>query len=444
MGTINTVAIVGRPNVGKSTLFNRLTRSRSALVDNQPGVTRDRIFARIEYNGLPLSVIDTGGFEPYEQSSIKTKIREQVEMAIGDADKIIFVLDAKEGITPLDQEMANILRRKGKKVIVAVNKIDAPEHEALAMEFYKLGLGQVYPVSAIHGRGIKDLMEEVIKGLSKEETQAQEDDKRIKLAIIGRPNVGKSSFINKVLGEERVIVSDEPGTTRDSIDTPFSFSKREYLLIDTAGIRRRARVREKIEKFSIIKALNSLIRSHIAIVMMDAREGITEQDVHICGYAFEQGKGIVIAINKWDLIKDDHDKIMAMMDSLERRLKFVSFAPRINTSALTGENIMMVFKLVDEVYNQMNKRIKTPLVNKGLKEIIDIHPPPIAGRKRLRFYYATQVDIMPPTFVLFVNNPKWIHFSYKRFLMNQFREKFGLENSPIKLIFKEKQKGSKK
>ncbi len=443
MGTVNTVAIVGRPNVGKSTLFNRLTRSRSALVDNQPGVTRDRIFARIEYNGFVLSIIDTGGFEPYEKNGLKNKIKEQVEVAIDEADKVIFVLDAREGITPLDEEMARILRKKRKKVIVTANKIDAPQQEPLAMEFYKLGFGRIYPISAIHGRGIKALMEEVVKGLSAEGPQIKEDEKRIRLAIIGRPNVGKSSFLNRVLGEERVIVSDKPGTTRDSIDTPFSFLDREYLLIDTAGIRRKSRVKEKIEKFSIIKALNSLERSHIAVIMMDATEGITDQDAHICGYAFEQGKGIVIAINKWDLIKNDQYKIKALMDSVERRLKFVSFAPMINMSALTGENVMQVFEKVNLVYDQMGKRVKTPVINKGLHEIVEIHPPPVAGRKRLKLYYATQIDIMPPTFVLFVNNPEWVHFSYERFLINQFREKFGLENSPIKLIFREKQRGKK-
>lgn len=444
MCTVNTVAIVGRPNVGKSTLFNRITRSRSALVDNQPGITRDRIFARIEYNGFLLSIVDTGGFEPADPSPIKNKAKEQVEIAIEDADKVIFVLDAKEGITALDEEIAKILRRKSKKAIVVANKIDTPKDEVLATEFYRFGLGQVYPISAVHGRGIKPLMDEVIRGLSREKNQIQEDDKRIRLAIVGRPNVGKSSFVNRVLGQERVIVTNEPGTTRDPIDTPFSFSKREYLLIDTAGIRRKSRVKEKIEKFSIIKALNSLERAHVAVVIMDATEGITEQDAHICGYAYQKGKGIVIAINKWDLIKDDQYKVRAVIDAVQRRLKFIGFAPRINISALTGENVMWVFEKVNLIYDQMCRRIKTPLVNKGLREIIDMHPPPLAGRKRLRFYYATQVDVMPPTFVLFVNNPKWVHFSYERFLINQFREKFGLENSPIKLIFRKKQQGDKR
>lgn len=444
MCTVNTVAIVGRPNVGKSTLFNRITRSRSALVDNQPGITRDRIFARIEYNGFLLSIVDTGGFEPADPSPIKNKVKEQVEIAIEDADKVIFVLDAKEGITALDEEIAKILRRKSKKAIVVANKIDTPKDEVLATEFYRFGLGQVYPISAVHGRGIKPLMDEVIRGLSREKNQIQEDDKRIRLAIVGRPNVGKSSFVNRVLGQERVIVTNEPGTTRDPIDTPFSFSKREYLLIDTAGIRRKSRVKEKIEKFSIIKALNSLERAHVAVVIMDATEGITEQDAHICGYAYQKGKGIVIAINKWDLIKDDQYKVRAVIDAVQRRLKFIGFAPRINISALTGENVMWVFEKVNLIYDQMCRRIKTPLVNKGFREIIDMHPPPLAGRKRLRFYYATQVDVMPPTFVLFVNNPKWVHFSYERFLINQFREKFGLENSPIKLIFRKKQQGDKR
>lgn len=437
MGKTNTVAIVGRPNVGKSTLFNRLTRSRNALVDDQPGVTRDRICKKITYKEIPLLVIDTGGFEDQSSDPISEKVKKQVEMAIDDADKIIFVLDAREGITPLDEELAELLRKKGKTVIVAANKVDEAGQEALALEFYKLGLGDVYPISAAHGRGIKELMNRVIDGFSKEENKTEQEE-FIKVAIIGRPNVGKSSFINKVLGEERLIVSEVPGTTRDSVDTPFSYQGRDYLLIDTAGIRRKSRVKEKLEKFSVIKALNSLERCDVAVVMIDATEGATDQDAHLCGYAHEQGKGLVIVVNKWDLIKRDQYKIKAMMDSLERRLKFVSYAPRINISALTGENVGLVFKKVDLVYKQINTRIKTSAVNEELQEILKIHPPPMRGGKILKLYYATQVDVMPPTFVIFANNPKWVTSSYERFLINRFRERLGLENSPIKLIFKER------
>ena len=438
----NTVAIVGRPNVGKSTLFNRITRSRHALVDDQPGVTRDRIFKKIVYNDIQITIIDTGGFEDTGKDPISEKVKKQVELAIEDADKIIFVLDARQGITPLDEELAGMLRKRGKEVIVVANKIDSSEHEPLCLEFYKLGLGKVFPVSAAHGRGIKALMEEVVKGLSKKsEPEVAEDV--IKVAVVGRPNVGKSSFINKVIGEERLVVSDIPGTTRDSVDTLFSFKGKEYLLIDTAGIRRKSRVKDKLEKFSVIKALNSLERCHVAVIMIDATEGVTEQDAHLCGYAFEQAKGIVIAVNKWDLIKKDQGKMRIMMDSLERRLRFVSYAPRINISALTGENIDLVFKNIDLVYNQINTRIKTSVVNERLQEILKLHPPPMKGGKILKLYYATQIDIMPPTFIIFANNPRWITSSYERFLINQFRKIFGLENSPIKLIFKERIKRRK-
>jgi len=433
----NIVAIVGRPNVGKSTLFNTLTRSRDALVDDRPGVTRDRISRKIVYDGVPINLIDTGGFEEGAEDTLSEMVKKQVERAIDEADKIIFLLDAREGITPLDEELANMIRKKGKEVIVAANKVDSSKQEALAFEFYKLGLGKVFPISALHRRGIRELMKEVISGLSRE-ISPEEEEEEIKVAIIGRPNVGKSSFVNKVLGEERLIVSEIPGTTRDSVDTPVSFMGRRYLLIDTAGIRRKSRVNEKLEKFSVIKALNSLDRCDVAVIMIDATEGATDQDAHLCGYAFEREKGIVIVVNKWDLIKRDQEKIRRMMDSLERRLKFVSYAPRINISALTGENIELVFKKINLVYDQMKRRIKTSLINKAIREILENHPPPSKGRKRLKLFYATQIDIMPPTFVIFVNYPELVTTPYKRFLMNQLRISLGIENSPIKLIFRER------
>ncbi len=431
------IVIVGRPNVGKSTLFNRLSRSRDALVDDRPGITRDRLYAPINYEGLPLTLVDTGGFDEKDRDPLSEKVRDQVEAAVSEADRIIFLADARQGPTPGDEEMVRLLRRSQKRVFLAANKIDGPEHEGLVHDFYKFGFESVYPLSAAHGYGVRSLMQDVMKGLLS--SQAVEYcEGQIRVAILGRPNVGKSSLVNRILGTERVVVGEQPGTTRDAVDTPFFQGGKEYLLIDTAGIRKKARVKEKIEKFSMIKALKSLDRCHIAIILLDASQGVSEQDARICGYAFEQGRGIVLAVNKWDLVKGDARRQRLLNSSIERQLKFISFAPRVNISSLTGERVRSLFQKIDQVYEQFSRTISTAALNRALQEMIKTHQPTKIGRARVKFFYAAQVQTRPPTFVLFVNRPDMVHFSYERFLINQLRTQFQLEHTPIRLQLRKK------
>ncbi|UCF57350.1 MAG: ribosome biogenesis GTPase Der [Deltaproteobacteria bacterium] len=431
------IAIVGRPNVGKSTLFNRLSRSRDALVDHEPGITRDRLYAYIRWEDTPLTIIDTGGFDDSDHEPLLKQVREQVVKAIEEADRIIFMVDGPQGIMPGDEDIANLLRRSEKTVFLAVNKIDGPEHDHLIHDFYSLGVEKVYPLSAAHGYSLKPFMEEVVYDLPKHEPE-REDDGRIRVAVLGRPNVGKSSLINRILGFERLLVSELPGTTRDSVDTLFTWQANEYLLIDTAGLRRKGRVKEKIEKFSMIKALRSLDRCHVAVILLDAAAGIAEQDARICGYAFERGRGLVLAVNKWDLVKKDPERKRLLDEALERQLRFVSFAPRINLSALTGERVKKLFEKIDLLYEQLCKRISTGAINKALEDMTRRKPPPRIGRGSLKLYYATQTGIRPPTFVVFANRPDKVHFSYKRFMVNQLRERFELNHIPIRLIFRKR------
>jgi GTP-binding protein len=431
------ITIVGRPNVGKSTLFNRLSRSRDALVDDEPGITRDRLYAHIRWEDKPLTIIDTGGFDDSDHEPLIKQVRRQVLKAIEEADIIIFMVDGRQGIMHGDEDIANLLRRSQKKVFLVVNKIDGPEHDHLVNDFFGLGLEDAYPVSAAHGYGVKALMENVVYDLPRDEPE-KEDNGRIRVAILGRPNVGKSSLINRILGFERLLVSELPGTTRDSVDTLFSWHGREYLLIDTAGIRRKGRVKEKIEKFSMIKALRSLERCHVAVILLDAAAGIAEQDARICGYAFELGRGLIIALNKWDLVKKDAHKKRLLDGAIERQLQFVSFAPRINLSAHTGERVKKLFERIDLLYDQFCRRLSTGAVNKALEDMTRRNPPPRIGRGSLKFYYGTQTRIRPPTFVVFANRPDKIHFSYKRFMVNQFREIFDLTQTPIRLIFRKR------
>lgn len=430
-------AIVGRPNVGKSTLFNRLTRSRDALVDDQPGITRDRLYAAVTYRDVPLTFVDTGGFDDTGRDPLADRLIKQVNQAVEEADRILFIVDGRQGVMPGDEEIAGLLRKSQKEVYLVVNKIDGPEHEGLGHEFYALGMDKVYSLSAAHGYGVRSLLDDLIEGLpSSEKEEASED--RIRVAVIGRPNTGKSSLINRILGLDRLLVSDLPGTTRDAVDTPFSYGGRDYLLIDTAGIRRKARVKEKIEKFSVVKALQSLDRCHVAVTLIDASEGVLEQDARIIGYAFERHRGVVLGMNKWDLVKTDPDQKRHLNQEVDRQLKFISFAPRISLSALTGERVMKLFDRINLVYSQFSQRINTSEVNQAVQEIVDRHPPPRIGRGRLKFYYATQPETRPPTFVLFMNRPDLIHFSYERFIVNQMREIFNLNATPIKLIFRKK------
>jgi len=430
------VAIVGRPNVGKSTLFNRLTKKRDALVDDIPGVTRDRLYATIKWNGRNLVLVDTGGFDSAShRGTLSENVKKQVEAAIEDADLIILLFDGKTGPVLGDEELVVLLRRSEKKVLYAVNKIDGPEHDHLSLEFYSLGMDQVFPISSAHGYGIGSLMEQVLSDLPAVE-RVEKEEGRMKIAIIGRPNVGKSSIINRIIGSERLIVSELPGTTRDSVDISFERGGKSYLLIDTAGIRRKARVRQRIEKFSIIKALKAINRCHISVILLESQAGVYEQDARICGYALERGCAMVIAFNKWDLVKKNPVLIKALEDSIDRQLRFVSFVPRINISALTGERVRGLFKLIDTVWAQYSLRVSTPAINRALEDIVKRHPPPSIGGRRPKFYYATQVSVYPPTFIIFVNYPDSIHSSYERYLVNQFREQFGLNLIPIRIFFR--------
>ncbi len=433
------VAIVGRPNVGKSTLYNRLSRSKNALVDNKPGITRDRLYARVFWNSRDLTIVDTGGFDELGNEPLLEQVRDQVMTAIEEADKILFMVDGRQGLTPGDEEIADLLRRSRKGIYVAVNKIDGPEHENLAHDFYRLGMDRVYPLSAAHGYGLRGFMDDVVRDLPDHDAHLAADD-RVRVAVIGRPNVGKSSLINRILGTERLLVNELPGTTRDSIDTPFQWEGKEYLLIDTAGIRRKSRVKEKIDKFSMIKALKSLDRCHLAVILLDASTGVAEQDARICGYALERGRGLILVVNKWDLVKKDQDQRKMLNLSFERQLKFCAYAPRLNISALTGERVSKLFNRIDSLYEQFSKRISTGRVNRVLEDIIREKPPPITSKGRLKFFYVAQTATRPPTFVVFVNRPDLVHFSYQRFLTNQFRERFELQSTPIKLILRKKSK----
>ena len=431
------VAIVGRPNVGKSTLFNRLTKKRNALVDDIPGVTRDRLYATVEWDGRSLVLVDTGGFDPSQKGTVSDGVKKQVEMAIEEADLIVLLFDGRVGPTVDDQELLALLRRSEKKVVYVVNKIDGPEQEHLSLEFYSLGMDKIFPISSAHGYGAGSLMEQVIGELPGIE-QPEEEEDRIKIAIIGRPNVGKSSLINRIIGSDRLVVSELPGTTRDSVDISFEREGKSYLLIDTAGIRRKGRVKERIEKFSIIRALKAINRCHVSLILLDCEAGVYDQDARICGYALERGRGMVIAFNKWDLIRNNPTLVRSLEGSIDRQLRFVPFVPKINISALTGERVKKLFPLIDTVWAQYNVRVPTPAINKGLEEMVRRHAPPSVGGRRPKFFYATQVSVHPPTFAIFVNRRDSIHASYEKYLANQFREQFGLHLIPVRMFFKER------
>ena len=430
------VAIVGRPNVGKSTFFNRITRSKDALVDNFPGVTRDRIYGDASWNDIEFTLVDTGGFSLEDEDDFAQQIRFQVQQAIEDADVITLLLDGKQGISPFDKDIVEILRSITKPVFYAVNKIDGQEQEKNMYDFYSLGIEKLYPVSAEHRYGVSDFLDDLVLALPEFAPEKSQDI--IKLAVVGRPNVGKSSLINRILGENRLLVTDIPGTTRDAIDTVCNINGKSYLLIDTAGIRRKGKVSKKLEKFSIIKALRSLDRCDVALIVMDADEGITEQDINVAGYAFERGCGCILLLNKWDLIEKDTNTAKKYYDRLRMEAKYLSFAPAITISALTGQRVSKIFKLVDEVYSQYAMRIGTGQLNRILDQAIKKNEPSLHRGKRLKFYYATQVSAKPPTFICFVNYPDAVHFSYKRYLINQIRAEAGLDKTPIRLFFRQR------
>jgi GTP-binding protein len=435
------VAIIGRPNVGKSTFFNRVTGTRKALVDNFPGVTRDRHYGDATWDGIGFALVDTGGFPDQDKDDFAHKIRFQIIQAIEDADVIVLLLDGKYGISPFDEDIVKILRELTKPVFYAVNKIDGVEQEGKLYEFYSLGIEKLYPISAEHRYGISDFLDDLTSVLP--ETVSDEAGKMIKLAVVGKPNVGKSSLINKILGQKRLLVSDTPGTTRDSIDSVCKINDTSYLLIDTAGIRRKAKVSKKLEKFSIIKALRSLDRCDVALIVIDAYDGITEQDITVAGYAFERGCGCIFLLNKWDIVEKDSKTTLKYYEQLRMQAKFLSFSPIITISALTGQRVLKIFDLVKEVFSQYSARIGTGPLNKIFEQAIERTEPSLYRGRRIKFLYATQISTKPPTFVCFVNYPDAVHFSYKRYLINQIREKAGLDKTPVRIIFRKRTRQEK-
>jgi GTP-binding protein len=433
------LAIVGRPNVGKSTLFNRITRVKKAIVWGEPGVTRDRNYAEVEWGESAFTLIDTGGFEPVSKDRIYIQMREQCQLAMDEADAILFMMDGKEGRTPSDTEIADLLRRLNKPVFYIVNKIDGPMHETMLLDFYGLGVEPLYSVSAEHGYGMNQLMDEVMKALPSL-TEEKWDQDVIKVAVVGRPNVGKSSLINRLLGYRRVLVDEAPGTTRDAIDTLLEKDGKRYVLIDTAGIRRKSRISLRLEKFSIVEALRTIDRSDVALLLLDAREGVTDQDARIGGFIHEKGKGCVLLVNKWDLVEKDSQTIVQYEGEVYRELKYLSYAPILFISALTGQRVKKVLDVVDLVSEQTQKRIPTSQLNKYFGKWVEKFPPPLYKNRRVKLNYITQPSTAPPTFVIYTNIPEGIHFSYERYLLNQMREAFGFEGVPVRLRFRKKRK----
>ena len=429
------VAIVGRPNVGKSTLFNRLLGKRVSIVEDTPGVTRDRIYGDAEWLDKQFTLIDTGGIEPASEDLIAVQMRRQAELAVETADVILFMVDGREGLTAADQEVAAMLRRCNKPVVLAVNKLDAPKYHEAIYEFYELGLGEPYIVSAGQGIGLGDLLDAVCADF--ESAGDSDEDTCMHIAIVGKPNVGKSSLTNALLGEERVIVSDVPGTTRDAIDTPFTKNGKSYVLIDTAGIRRKRAIEdESVERYSVIRSFAAIRRADAVLFVCDADQGLSEQDVKIAGFVHEEGKPSVVIVNKWDLIEKDTHTMDKFKKEMEADLAFMNYVPFLFISAINGQRVNKVLELAEEVYAQSIRRISTGTLNDIVNEAVSISEPPTQNGRRLKLYYATQVAIQPPTFVIFVNDSSLVHFSYERYLENYFRKSFGFVGTPIKILFR--------
>ncbi len=433
-----TVAIVGRPNVGKSTFFNYIVGKRISIVEDTPGVTRDRIYADTNWRGMDFTLIDTGGIEPESEDIIISQMRTQADMAIAVADVILFVTDFKQGITDADKEIALMLRKSKKPIVLACNKCDnygkTPDD---IYEFYNLGLGEPYPVSAVNAIGIGDVLDAIYENLPKD-LNNNDDSEIIKVAIIGKPNVGKSSLVNKILGENRVIVSNIAGTTRDAIDSEFENEFGKYVFIDTAGIRRKSKVTENLEKYSVMRSLLAVERADVCILMIDANEGVTDQDAKIAGEAHEAGKGVIIAVNKWDEYEKDTNTTEKYKKEIYNKLSYLSYAPIIFISAKTGQRVNKLYELINEVANQNALRVPTSVLNQVLNEAIAIVQPPTDKGKRLKIFYMTQATTKPPTFVVFVNDKQLFHFSYERYLVNQLRKEFGLTGTPVRMIVREK------
>ena len=433
------VAIVGRPNVGKSTLFNRLVGKRVSIVEDTPGVTRDRIYADAEWLDRKFTLIDTGGIEPASEDKIAVQMRRQAELAIETADVIVFLVDGRDGMTSADREVAAMLRRSSKPVVLGVNKLDAPKFHEAIYEFYELGLGEPYILSGGQGIGLGDLLEAVCGYFPR--IEEAEEDPRIHIAIVGKPNVGKSSLTNALLGEERVIVSDVPGTTRDAIDTPFEQNGRQYVLIDTAGIRRKRAIEdESIERYSVVRSFAAVRRADVVLFVCDAEQGLSEQDVKIAGCVHEEGKPSVVIVNKWDLIEKDTHTMDRFKKDMGTDLAFMNYVPFLFISAKNGQRVNKVLENVEEVYAQSIRRISTGVLNDVLNEAVSMSEPPTQNGRRLKLYYATQVAIQPPTFVIFVNDTTLVHFSYERYIDNYFRKTFGFSGTPIRILFRNRSK----
>lgn len=433
------VAIVGRPNVGKSTLFNIFANSRISIVEDTPGVTRDRLYAEGDWLDNQFMMVDTGGIEIMNSDAIAVSIRQQAEIAIKEADVILFVCDARSGIVQEDSDVAKILRKSGKPIVLAVNKADSPKQELNVYEFYNLGLGEPFPISAANHLGIGDLLDAVVAKFPKNKAgMFDNDEDQIKVALIGRPNVGKSSIFNTLVGQERSIVSDVAGTTRDAIDTPVVRNGQKYLFIDTAGMRRKGKIDEPIEKYSIIRSLRAVDRSDVVLMVIDAVDGVTEQDKKIAGYAHEAGKGIVIVVNKWDAYEKDENSTLRYTETLRKELIFMQYAPVVYVSALTKQRIHRLPEVINYVAEQNAMRVATSVLNQVIADAVAINPPPTEKGQRLKILYATQVKIKPPTFVIFVNEPEIMHFSYQRYLENKLREAFGFEGTPLSMIIRGK------
>ncbi|MCG8615233.1 MAG: ribosome biogenesis GTPase Der [Desulfobacterales bacterium] len=436
------VALLGRPNVGKSTLFNRIVRSRQALVDDMPGVTRDRHYADAEWNDIPFTLVDTGGFLSTDDDYFASQIKDQLLVAVDQADVLVFVLDGRAGLSPYDRELADILRRTEKKVFYLINKIESRHQEDELGDFYALGIDRFYTVSAEHGLGVGDFLDEMVEELPEPDPDAVDEDddetRPIRIAIVGRPNVGKSSLANRLFGEQRVVVNDKAGTTRDAIELSVTHKGREFILKDTAGIRRKGKVTEKLEKFSILKSLDSLDDCDVALILIDTSEGITDQDITVAGYAEKRGCGAIFLLNKWDLVDKAEKGQQAFMKELRHMAKFLSYAPAITISAKTGQRCHKIFDQVLKVYKEYCHRINTGTVNRIIEDAVYREEPSLHKGRRIKFFYSAQVATRPPTFVCFVNYPNAVHFSYKRYLLNQFRQMIPLSLTPIKLYFREK------
>ncbi len=431
------VCIVGRPNVGKSTLFNRIVGKRIAITEDKPGVTRDRIYGEAEWLNKYFTLIDTGGLEPLSEDIFLSEIKRQVEIAVETADVILFVVDGKGGITSTDKEIGNLLRKSGKKILLVCNKIDTHKTPNEIFEFYELGLGEPIIISASQGLGIGDLLDETIKNFPENKNTEYNED-IIKVAVVGKPNVGKSSLINYIIGEDRVIVTNIPGTTRDAIDTFLTYEGEDYLFIDTAGLRRKKKIYENVERYSVIRTLSAVDRSDICILVIDGTEGVTEQDAKIAGYAYEQGKACIIAVNKWDAVDKKDSTYLQFERDIRTTLSFISYAPIIFISAKTGQRVQKLFSSIKEVFHNYTFRVTTGLLNDIINEAVLLNQPPTDKGKRLKIFYGTQIGTKPPRFLIFINSKKLLHFSYERYLENQLRQYFGFEGTPIKFEFREK------